>query len=774
MISYKICYSIIFIEAPQLEVDENTGLTHHYEGSYDLVTGKPFMVRAGIHKLYQNKDLPANTRTMFNPVLKIEKEVNGEYKEIKVDYTCPGANNTESINDCIIEGKDFGGEFDTPQTEGDGTKYYGRIGKEFRIKKGLEAGTYRITVGLDFGSGVKVPCQRFIDETSNYFEVEVHEIKSPRIGLARANCEHIIRNCTVKDNVMNNFITKYDANTNPLGNKEIEWFERFFPVPENNQSNFKRTEYNPEIETIDIEINPELSISEQQQRRINASLALWAVNLSTHKSNFRYNYLVGIGSIPFFTDTEDGLGLKSTVAGIKFSKNPKSIFSKVVFIRSDKLNEGTLSHELGHLFGQTKEFYRKRRKGIFLDDTKQPQCTAHDLKIRSSDGSFNTTKQPCYKFRHYQYYDFKNSEYVAKTHSIMSNKSSTKEQKKAGIDGIDLRGMDRDTYITTFNSLIKPPFDPELTVFSGIYTDGKIYHSKITNRGNGILNSLSNEGDLHVMLKDSSNQILSEAKLPSSFEIELLDNEGGETITSDVIPIMISFPYQTTATKIVIMKEEKDGTETMIFSKDLPADNNPQHLFSSHNTHSTEKNFPMLEHTHKVELIKKKANKATSSSFTKFMYSPAFEMSFSYNACSDEPTSEDGIAILLGKDPADYTAEKLPNGNQGVKFNNRGLSLHLNMNKRIQLKDGGGQTLASTKYKVEMDCDKWKVLKLTIDENNRLSLTEKNKTLLSHDLTVSQINEIINQPIGFNAYSKEKGQYSVRNVTITALPIGEE
>ena len=177
----------------------------------------------------------------------------------------------------------------------------------------------------------------------------------------------------------------------------------------------------------------------------------------------------------------------------------------------------------------------------------------------------------------------------------------------------------------------------------------------------------------------------------------------------------------------------------------------------------------MLEHSHKVELIKKKAKTATSSSFTKFMYSPAFEMTFSYNACSESLGSEDGIAILLGKDPADYTAEKLKNGNQGVKFNNKGLSLHLSMNKRIQLKDGGGQTLASKKYEVEMDCNNWKVLKLTIDRNNKLSLTEKNKTLLSHDLTVSQVDEISNQPIGFNAYSKEKGQYGIRNVKAIKL-----
>ena len=127
--------------------------------------------------------------------------------------------------------------------------------------------------------------------------------------------------------------------------------------------------------------------------------------------------------------------------------------------------------------------------------------------------------------------------------------------------------------------------------------------------------------------------------------------------------------------------------------------------------------------------------------------------------------------FLLGKDPVDYTADKLTNFNQGVIFNNKGLSLHLNMNKRIQIRDGAGNTLDSRKYKVEMGCYEWKRLKLTIDENNKLTLKEKNKTLLSHDLTLDQIEEIASQPIGFNAFSIAKGQYGVRHVKITALPI---
>ena len=132
------------------------------------------------------------------------------------------------------------------------------------------------------------------------------------------------------------------------------------------------------------------------------------------------------------------------------------------------------------------------------------------------------------------------------------------------------------------------------------------------------------------------------------------------------------------------------------------------------------------------------------------------------------------LAILFIINPADYTADKLKAGNQGVKFNNKGLSLHLNMNKRIQLRDGGGKVLDSRRYEVEIGCYDWKVLKLTIDENNKLTLKERNKILLSHDLTVSQIEEIASHPIDFNAYSNEKGLYGIRHVKVTALPTEEE
>ena len=66
--------------------------------------------------------------------------------------------------------------------------------------------------------------------------------------------------------------------------------------------------------------------------------------------------------------------------------------------------------------------------------------------------------------------------------------------------------------------------------------------------------------------------------------------------------------------------------------------------------------------------------KPVSFAFTKFIYSPAFKMSFNYNACSEKLLAGSGIALLLGKDLRDYRANRLVRGNQGVKFNDKGLS----------------------------------------------------------------------------------------------------
>ena len=524
----------------------------------------------------------------------------------------------------------------------------------------------------------------------------------------------------------NNWITKYDATTKPNGNKEIDFFERFFPVPENNSNPyFRETQYKaeaPKRTLIDKIVNlfsPDILDSEKRKYRKIILNALQARTLGKHKITNRYDYLVGVGSGTFFTHKK-GLNESNDTSGLAFT-NLSAPFNRIAFVKEGAINTGTLLHELGHLLGQDKEFYGlKDNNDNFLPDDQQYQCTAHDLKIREQDGSFDKNDYPCYQFpfpnqSKYANYDFKNSQYIFKSKSIMGGSTDLNEQ-----------AMDRDTYITTFNHLKDPAKDPKITLISGIYAKGKMFDASVSNHGAGMLHPLSDEGDLHIMLKDSSDQMLVETKVSSSFEYEALKAGGGEHVSvSDLAPVVVAFPYQEKAVKAVIMK----GND-IIFSKDLTVDDNPQHLFSSHNIHSTEENFPMLEHSHKVELIKREAKEATSSSFTKFMYSPAFEMSFSYNACSKSLGSEDGIAILLGKDPADYTADKLENFNQGVKFNDKDLSLHLNMNKRIQIKDGAGNTLDSKKYTVEMGCNEWKTLKLIIDENNKLTLSLKRVTQL--------------------------------------------
>ena len=80
-----------------------------------------------------------------------------------------------------------------------------------------------------------------------------------------------------------------------------------------------------------------------------------------------------------------------------------------------------------------------------------------------------------------------------------------------------------------------------------------------------MLHPLSNEGDLHIMLKDSSDQMLVETKVSSSFEYEALKAGGGEHVSvSDLVPVVVAFPYQEKAVKAVIMK----GND-IIFSKDF-------------------------------------------------------------------------------------------------------------------------------------------------------------------------------------------------------------
>ena len=328
-------------------------------------------------------------------------------------------------------------------------------------------------------------------------------------------------------------------------------------------------------------------------------------------------------------------------------------------------------------------------------------------------------------------------------------------------------------YIAAFNHLKNPSLDPTLTLFSGIYSEGQFFNGKVTHHGAGLLHPLSTEGDLRIMLKDSSDQVLSESRASSSIKIESLKTEGGELITSSVVPVTVVFPYQTEATKAVLMKVEEDGTETMIFSKDLLPDTNPGYLLSDHHLFSTESSFPVLRRTAGANLTKSSFVNAVSVVFSKFMYSPGLRVAFDYNACSNNAVAGDGIALLFGKNPEDYSSSLLED-HQGVKFDGEGISLHLDMAGEIQLRNGTGSVLARTSHQVSTGCGSWEKIKVRVNRNGKFLVLQGSQTLLEYKLTLSQLEQIARQPIGWSAYSTRSGQYRVATIKIDSTPLNRE
>ena len=775
-VRYSNPVQIIF--GPQLNPKD------YYDSPYDLVENKPFIVQAGFQKLLSNSvDAQARNKfenTVFNPVLKIRNK--GQSEVLETINQCSNKfgrgseSDTNTISNCSFRGSDFI-LLNQPEQDGHITRY-GFFNQVFLVRGGLlKAGDYDLEVDLYPNSNL--PCDDM--ETTSKFEIKIHKTYSPKIGLARADCEHISTGCTVDDNTLNNFL-------NESTNTEIQLFDKLFPVEEDTRKFFK-VEYStvtPLLNRI-LDMLPEKYKTLIYKRKI--LLALQAKQLTGHKTIFGYNYLVGIGSHKFFLDPAKGLGDKllnenakgCQTDGIAFTGLGEP-FNRVSFICENQINTGTLLHELGHLIGDAKDFYEDNTCSSILSSTdtdilqnKQAYidaycCTAHELKIKVDD------KHPkdCYKFNNYhegtgskvqngtgyRAYDFHKRKYINQPQSIMGASKMLSNQT-----------IDRDTFIRAFNSLKNPPNDPAITLFSGVYVNGRLFNAEVNHYGDGLLHPLSKTGDLRIMLKNSSDEMLVETKLPSSFKIELLKKEGYEQITSDVVPIVVSFPYQATAVKAVMMKKNEDGTETMVFSKNLPIDSNPKHLFSSHQAYSTVNNFPSLKKNNTVELLKKRSRKATSSVWTKFMYSPGFEIIFEYNACSNQNRAGDGIALLLAKESVDYTANSLLKLNQGVNFNRKGLSLHLDMSGNIYLKNGSGQSLATATQTVNTGCNRWKRLKVKIERDGKLTLLDGENSLLSHSLTMTQIEEIASHPIAFNAYSQRQGQYKIRKVSVSALPI---
>ena len=723
-VGYSNPRQVIF--APQLDASQP-----YYDQPYDLVEGKPFAIGVGFHKLTKTLGSSDNN-PLFEPIIKI----NGIKRDVKCASKRP---NDDGSSGCSFRGSDFT-SVDEPQGE-DGN--FGTFSQNFLIPGDmLPAGDHTIEVNLypeitesDF------PCDTSVGLRSK-FDVRVHKVKAPKIALARTHCSHI-SGC---DSVSS---AQYNKFSKSKHNMEIDLFKTMFPVPENKKMFFKlnymaQSGTAASVEEVINSHQPPLNDTEKEKIRKDTLLAFSINNINLKRIISNHDYILALGTSTFFNHV-----LPANLNAFGFIMKPfGKPFHKIGFVRTDRINKGTMLHELGHILGQRKEFYEERIPRSF--------CTRHDLKIEEN----NMVPTLCHKLRPFGGYDTSSKEFIYRQYSIMDSGSKPLPEK----------WMDRDTFITTFNHLKNPALDPALTVVSGIYVDGVgFFNPEIVNYGAGLLEPLSAEGDLRIMLKDSSGNILSESRTSTSVEIELLNGQGGGYVTSSVVPITMTFPYQAQASQLVIMKVENE-TETMIYSQNLTPDINPEYLLSSDHTYSTEENFPVLRRISGANLTNKRHTNAGSAIFSKFIYSPALRVAFDYNACGNSPSAGDGIALFFGKDPGNYS-DNFPQSNQGVSSNNSGFSLHLDMkSNEIQLKNHINSVVARISYQVSTGCDNWRKLKVRINRNGKLIVLQGTETLLEFKLSWIPLEELSSHPIGWSAYSGGLGQYRIKSIHIDRIP----
>ncbi len=704
------------IFAPQLNASQG-----YYEWPYDLVAKKAAFVQAGFDKLSSNID----SSMTFNPVLKIDDQVYTDTKCI--------INKIESS--CSFRASDFGDEE--------------QIYRVFVIPE-LTSGRHKVEVTL-YPEIPSVFSSCFEDSEMHFksFEVLVHDIQAPRIAIAKTQCmEDADKPDASKTCSLNN--ADYNKFTNSRRNLEINLFSAMFPVPDKEQIFFKLTHtslfdrINDFFNAISKHLNTQTNDEDSLSRSIRLALNINGLNLRRILS--RVDYIVAIATPIFFTDV---LGHTDAV-GLYYDDETSKV-SKVGLVRSDQLNTGTMLHELGHVLGQGKDFY----------DGSASKCTKHDLKIAMNDRE----ELLCKDLKPFEGYNSLAKEYVYEENSIMGAALIDEENQVRDL------WIDRDTYITAFNTLKNPALDPELTIVSGIYAGGRLFNGRVNNYGAGLLELLSTQGDLRVMLKDAQNNILSEARASSTGQVEILRAGGGESMDLSVVPVMVVLPYQARASQAVIMKMEANGSETMIFSKTLRPETSARNtLLSSHNLFSTEKPLPKLQKPPGVNLLEKSAVNGTSITFSKFIYNPAIRIEFNYSACKSKPDAGDGLSLVFGKNPEDYSVS-LPRGNQGVLFNGEGFSLHLDIKAgRLVLKDGNGKVLKRVTHQVATGCSEFQKLKIRINEDGTFHLLQGKDILLTYQLTSEQRVAIESQAIGWSAHSSNNGQYRVKGIKIDSIP----
>ncbi len=230
-------------------------------------------------------------------------------------------------------------------------------------------------------------------------------------------------------------------------------------------------------------------------------------------------------------------------------------------------------------------------------------------------------------------------------------------------------------------------------------------------------------------------------------------------------------PVQNSSSSLVFENFLKTGQKNIRITGDLSVSD----LYST-------ANLPVLTKTNAVNLITEQTQAASAAAFTRVTSSLPLRYSFHYRTCRVNKSNNDGIAVLVGKNPDQYSnlIGALPLENQGVVYANQGLSLHLATSGRIVLRDGLGNILIERLgEQIDTDCQIWQKIKIRIQSGKRelrdsqvLIVLRGETIILEHPLTEQQVSEIERQPLGFSAFSLANGaSYQVANIQQTVLRV---
>ena len=228
------------------------------------------------------------------------------------------------------------------------------------------------------------------------------------------------------------------------------------------------------------------------------------------------------------------------------------------FVREGEVDDGTLTHELAHILGQEKEYYRleynpSSKTAKYLPDNQQEWCRR-----------FLKKPIPCYT---YEVYGGLKANFNLKEKWELLNKKTPFMNRESFLSRI---WIDRETYQKLFRTFHLENLDPTFSIdqkkiikkrvrrritssvsLLGIYDkkEGKFHNGFSIPYPIGIPTVSATEGDIEVLLtkkikKGSSiiNEVISKVRVPTNFNMEILSETGGKTIQLQQVPIIARLP----------------------------------------------------------------------------------------------------------------------------------------------------------------------------------------------------------------------------------------